>query len=150
MKQCHVNRLLRIFATKAQIMHDTLKIFWPTWHWGMDSQMRINSDSTVIISHSRKNPVVVQWLRTTHNWLKSRKPSLEVAPTTLATQIWHECYWFTPLVSNSGLVFSHGQLSQQSLSSCFPRVTLNFYLWPWPSNMILTWIATRWTSKPCI
>jgi len=37
--------------------------------------------------------------------------------------------------SNSRLLFSHGQRSQQLLSSCFPPVNLSFDLLPWPSKL---------------
>jgi len=54
----------------------------------------------------------------------------------------------TYLVSNSRLLFSHGRPSHQLPSSRFPAVTLNFDLWPWPSN--LTYRVSRWTGTPNI
>jgi len=44
-------------------------------------------------------------------------------------------------VSKSDLLFSHGWPPQQLLSSCFPPATVNYDLWPLPSN--LTSIVSR-------
>jgi len=65
----------------------------------------------------------------------TRKPSLEVAPTTLATssQPWSFGWLLFIYGSNSGLLSKHSRPPQLLLSSCFHAVASNFYLWLCPS-----------------
>jgi len=71
-------------------------------------------------------------------------PSLEVAPTTLATFIANRsnrggvrnCENFRLAVTYLQFpIHVYGWPPQQLLSSSFPHVTVNFDLWPWPSNL---------------
>jgi len=95
------------------------------------------------------------------DWSTTTKPSLEVAPIALATLLADRefsagCYLFTVSI----LLFDHvGQpahttaylafpvsLSFLAEKGTFPPATLNFNLWPWPTNVIQ--ICSRWTVTP--
>jgi len=79
--------------------------------------------------------------------VKTRKPSLEVEPTTLAIffcEFSTDCYLFT--VSSSDLLLRRGALTG-FLNFIFTW-TMNLDLRPWQSN--LTSIKSRWSSVPNI